>query len=160
MFCGQWCRCLWKRCTFCVRNMSAIRKCLTIFCVMDVIVMLWYLYLIGESREQMSNCCSVSNNYPRPSIHSNSLNTNYSTCSDLDYFQDTTPFDIHFLNAAHHNWNKFSSIFTSYNMQISVADNGGCVYNSNIVINCLSDTVMPCVEHVELIMFIKKHIDS
>eukprot|EP01084_Bolivina_argentea_P275991 470801_1 len=148
------CRCIWKRCSICAQHLTVLRIVLILFCITDMIVMLWYLYAIGASSEEIKNCCSVSSNYAQPSINSTSLKVNYSTCSDLNYFDDViesycdtiSPFNKHFLtNIKHYNMNKFSSLFTSYNTKITVGNNGGCIYNSNI--NCLSDTVMPCVEY-------------
>eukprot|EP01084_Bolivina_argentea_P015628 29297_1 len=156
------CRCMWKHCTFCAYNIFSIRVILILVCIIDIIIMLWFLYAMEESREDITTCCGVASNYPQPPYNNPSLTSNYSTCSNIDYshiiiqsyYDILAPFHnkkYFKTNVRNYNWNQFESIFTDYSMNISVDSNGGCVYNNydnhynNI--NCLSDTVMPCIQY-------------
>lgn len=116
--------------------------------------MLWYLSTIGNSADDITNCCGVMS-----SDTDSSLSSNYSTCSHMDftkvesdsYFDIITPFNKHFLSNIEDGdaWKQISSIFTYYDMNITVdSSNGGCIYNSNM--NCLSDAVFGCVEYVSM----------
>ena len=157
------CRFIWGRCSFCALHIFPIRLILILFSITDIIIMVWYLSTIEQNRQDITNCCGVSgNNYPNPSIpHHPSLNSNYSTCSDLDYtnlvinsyFDIISPFNKHFFtNIQNYDWNQFKSLFTYYDMDITVASNGGCIYhyNDNQATNCLTNTVWPCVEYVSM----------
>eukprot|EP01083_Nonionella_stella_P005356 15467_1 len=152
------CRCVWKRCTCCARHICGIRMLLILFGVIDMCLMVWYLYAMKESRDDITSCCGVSDHYPKPPIHNPSLVSNYSTCSDLDYtntiistyYDLISPFNKHFLtNIKHYNLDHLQSIFTYYSINVTVDRNGGCVYHDHDMnINCLSDTTMPCVQYM------------
>eukprot|EP01084_Bolivina_argentea_P213414 362467_1 len=144
--CSLCCKCVWTHCRPCAIYVFKIRIFLVILSAIDIVIMLWFIYNLFITSDDIQNCCGVVH-YPEPEVNSHAMDA-YKECIQLNYenliLSDYSNFIFNSKRYHKINWNAFGSILTYYDINITVSPiTGACIINHY---DCFNDTVSTCID--------------
>ena len=139
------CKCYWRRCGCCVPHLFPIRLGVIACAVMDMFVMIWFIFVVLRIKSNMTSCCGIASSY-LGGVNSNVTDlVSYQTCTSISFLDNViTTYEDIFSHPK--SFSDLSQLVTFSNVNVTVANDGGCIVDHT---NCLSSGIESCVAYVK-----------